>query len=277
MTGDGVSEPRRVLITGAAGGLGQALAASFARQGYTLVLTDRPDTPMPEPLRRTLDADGTAWTWLSQDLADLGGLTEFVDRIWEQAGPLDVLVNNAGVAQLQRFNEVTQDSWRAAMTVDLDAPFFLSQRVAEHLIHEGRTGRIVMITSKNGLQAEPGLAPYNAAKGGLELLMQSLAVELGPYGITVNSVAPGMIETSFAADFPLDWDAFVDYYDEHIPLQHRFAQVDEIVAPVVFLASLEASYITGHSLVVDGGVLANQVPREQFMRPYLDGLAAPDA
>ena len=135
------------------------------------------------------------------------------------------------------------------------------------MIEDAVAGRIIVVTSKNGLVAEPGLAAYNAAKGAAELAARSLALELGPHGITVNTVCPGMVDTGLAAGFDLDWESFLPYYREHIPLQGRFADPAEIAGPVVFLASDAASYVTGASLVVDGGVLAQQVPRLQFMTP----------
>lgn len=261
---------RTALITGAAGGIGRALALGLARAGADLALAERPGVhPTPE-LEAALAATGRRVRWYAQDLTDAASLPGFIDRIWDDAGGIDILVNNAGHATMDHFNRIDYAAWRATMAVDLDAPFLLSQRVAERMIHSGVQGRIIMISSKNGLQAEPGLAHYNAAKGGLELMARSLAVELGVHGITVNTVCPGMVDTGLAADFPLDWPAFERSYREHIPLQNRFARPEEMVGPVVFLASAAGSYVTGTSIVVDGGVLANQVPRLQFMQPFQD-------
>lgn len=262
---------KRVLLTGAAGGIGSALAVGLAEAGADLVLTDRPGVQPSTELSAALERTGRDVRWYFHDLAASESLGEFVDTIWS-ATPIDILVNNAGYATMDHFNRLDYAAWRATMAVDLDAPFLISQRVAELMIHDHIRGRIIMISSKNGLQAEPGLAHYNAAKGGLELLARSLAVELGVHGITVNTVCPGMVDTGLAGDFPLDWDAFVAYYRDHIPLQNRFARPAELVGPVLFLASDAASYVTGHSLVVDGGVLANQVPRMQFMLPFHDRL-----
>lgn len=265
---------RRVLLTGAAGGIGRALALGLARAGADLALAELPGVlPSPE-LESALAETGRSIRWYFRDLADAASLGGLVDAIHDD-GPIDVLVNNAGSATMDHFNRIDYAAWRATMAVDLDAPFLLSQRVAEHMVHDGIQGRIIMISSKNGLQAEPGLVSYNAAKGGLELLARSLSVELGVHGITVNTVCPGMVDTGLAGDFPLDWEAFVPYYEQHIPLQHRFARPEELIGPVVFLASDAASYVTGQSLIVDGGVLANQVPRMQFMRPFEDRLDAP--
>ncbi|KAA9108107.1 SDR family NAD(P)-dependent oxidoreductase [Microbacterium rhizomatis] len=262
---------RRVLITGAAGGIGSALAVGLAEAGAELALAERPGVEPSGELSAALAATGQRVRWYFQDLTEADELGGFVDSVWSD-GAIDILINNAGFATMDHFNRLDYAAWRATMAVDLDAPFVISQRVAELMIHDGIRGRIIMISSKNGLQAEPGLAHYNAAKGGLELLARSLAVELGVHGITVNTVCPGMVDTPLAGDFALDWDAFVAYYREHIPLENRFAEPSEIVGPVLFLASDAASYVTGHSLVVDGGVLANQVPRMQFMPPYRDRL-----
>lgn len=264
---------RRVLLTGAAGGIGRALALGLARAGADLALAERPGVEPSAELAAALAATGRDVRWYFQELSDAEALGDFIDTIWAD-GPVDVLVNNAGYATMDHFNRLDYAAWRATMAIDLDAPFLLSQRVAERMIHDGVQGRIIMISSKNGLQAEPGLAHYNAAKGGLELLARSFAVELGAHGITVNTVCPGMVDTGLAGDFPLDWESFVPYYRQHIPLQNRFAQPEELVGPVVFLASAAGSYVTGQSLVVDGGVLANQVPRLQFMQPFQDRLNA---
>lgn len=262
----------RVFLTGAAGGIGRALALGLARAGADLALAERPGVVGDPEFLEALAATGRDVRWYFHDLSDSSSLSGFVDTVWQDCGRIDILVNNAGLATMDHFNQIDYAMWRDTMAVDLDAPFLLSQRVAEHMIHAQVSGRIIMVSSKNGLTAEPGLAHYNAAKGGLELMARSLAVELGVHGITVNTVCPGMVDTGLAGDFPLDWDGFVPYYREHIPLEHRFALPEELVGPVVFLASAAGSYVTGHSLVVDGGVLANQVPRLQFMRPFRDRL-----
>ena len=265
---------KRALLTGAAGTIGSALAIGLAEAGSDLALVELPGIEPSEDLAAALLATGRDIRWYYQDLAAGAELASFADRVWSDCGRVDILVNNAGRASLGRFNEIDYADWRRTMAVDLDAPFLLSQRIAEHMVHNSVAGRIIMISSKNGLVAEPGLLHYNAAKGGLELLARSLAVELGEFGITVNTVCPGMIESGLASDFPLDWERFVPYYQDHIPLEHRYARADEMVGPVVFLASSAGSYVTGHALVADGGVLANQVPRDAFLPAYRDRLGA---
>ena len=258
---------RVAVVTGAAGGIGAALAVGLARAGADVVVLDRERTePLEEVAERVRALGRRAWTW-DQDLTALDDLAATVDRIREVTGRIDILVNNAGVAYIERFDAITQRTWRHTMTVNLDAPFVLSQRVAEHLVADGIQGRIINITSKNAFVAEAGLAHYDAAKAALAMLTRTMAVELGEFGITVNSVAPGMVDTGIAAHFHADRTAFQDYYKRHIPLQNRYATPEECVGPVLLLASDAGSYITGQHIIVDGGVLAQQVPRTQFLPP----------
>jgi NAD(P)-dependent dehydrogenase (short-subunit alcohol dehydrogenase family) len=188
--------------------------------------------------------------------------------VWTECGRVDILVNNAGMAYLERFNEISLDHWRRVMAVNLEAPFFLTQRIAERMIAAGIKGRVINVSSKNGLVAEAGLAHYNASKGALELLTQSLAIELGEHGITVNTISPGIIITEIGGEFEIDIESFVKYYYEHIPLERRFGTVEECVGAVIYLASAAGSYTTGTTILMDGGVLAEQVPRVQFMKQY---------
>lgn len=261
---------RTALVTGAAGGLGRAFAVALAAAGADVVLTDRPGVDLTET-SALVEACGRTARIRPFDLADTAGLAGYVDELRAEVGPLHILVNNAGTAALERFNEITVASWRRVLAVNLDAVFFLSQRVAEHMIADRVPGRIIAVTSKNAHVAEAGLAHYNASKAGVDLLVQSLAVELAPHGITVNAVAPGMVETPIDGDFPLDREPFEAAYRERIPLG-RYATPDECAGAVVFLASPAASYVTGTRIVVDGGVLADQMPRMRHMPPYRNSL-----
>ncbi|MEV7285057.1 SDR family oxidoreductase [Streptomyces sp. NPDC093252] len=258
---------RTALVTGAARGLGRALALALAEAGADLVLVDLPGAPGLTGTADLVRATGRTARTEEQDLSRTEELADFADRVRETAGPLHILVNNAGVAALERFNEITPASWSRIMRVNLDAVFFLSRRVAEHMIRDGVAGRIITVTSKNGLVAEAGLAHYNASKAAAESLTQSLAIELAPHGITVNAVAPGMVETPIDGEFPFDREAFEAAYRDRIPLG-RYARPDECAGALLLLASDAGSYITGTRIVVDGGVLADQMPRTRFMPPY---------
>jgi NAD(P)-dependent dehydrogenase (short-subunit alcohol dehydrogenase family) len=258
---------KTALVTGGGGGIGRAICIGMAQAGADIVVLEHPRHPGAPDLQRYVKSLGRRFTWVSADLAETDALRDVATRIWDDADGVDILVNNAAISTLSWFCDQDLATWRQTMTVNLEAPFVLSQTMAELMIRTGREGRIVMISSKNGQAAEQGLVSYNTSKAGLEMLAKSLAVELGAWGITVNSVCPGMIETPMADDFDLDWTAFRKYYDEHIPSRIGFAQPTDVVGTVILLASAAGRYITGQSLVVDGGVLAQQLPRSQFMPP----------
>uniref|UniRef100_A0AAU2VYU5 SDR family oxidoreductase n=1 Tax=Streptomyces sp. NBC_00008 TaxID=2903610 RepID=A0AAU2VYU5_9ACTN len=258
---------RTALVTGAARGLGRSFAVGLAEAGADLVLVDLPGAEGIERTRAEIEALGRRCRVYGQDLADIEALAGFADAVRAESGPLHILVNNAGTAALERFNEITPASWSHIMRVNVDAVFFLSQRVAEHMTADAVAGRIITITSKNALVAEAGLAHYNASKAAAQLLTETLAVELAPYGITANTLAPGMVETPIDGEFPFDREAFESAYRERIPLG-RYAQPDECVGALLLLASDAGAYLTGARIVVDGGVLADQMPRMRFMPPY---------
>ncbi|MEU0634240.1 SDR family oxidoreductase [Streptomyces sp. NPDC005989] len=258
---------RTALVTGAARGLGRSFAVGLAEAGADLVLVDLPGAEGLGETAAAIGALGRGCRTYGQDLADIDALPGFVDAVRAEAGPLHILVNNAGTAALERFNEITPASWSRIMRVNVDAVFFLSQRIAEHMTADSVAGRIITITSKNALVAEAGLAHYNASKAAAQLLTETLAVELAPHGITANTLAPGMVETPIDGEFPFDREAFESAYRERIPLG-RYARPDECVGALLLLASDAGAYLTGARIVVDGGVLADQMPRMRFMPPY---------
>jgi NAD(P)-dependent dehydrogenase (short-subunit alcohol dehydrogenase family) len=265
---------RTALVTGAARGLGRAFAVALARAGADLVLTDLPGAAGLAQTAAEVRGLGRAALVAEQDLAETAALHGFADRVRAEAGPLHILVNNAGTAALERFNEITPGSWYRVMRVNLDAVFFLTQRVAEHMVADGVPGRIVNVTSKNALVAEAGLAHYNASKAAVDLLTQTLAIELAPHGVTVNSLAPGMVETPIDGEFPFDREAFEAAYRARIPLG-RYARPEECTGALLLLVCDEGAYLTGSRIVVDGGVLADQMPRTAYMPAYRSSLRLP--
>jgi NAD(P)-dependent dehydrogenase (short-subunit alcohol dehydrogenase family) len=252
------------LVTGGSRGIGRGIAIALAEHGADVALVYRSATDQAEMVAEEIRKLGRrAWVY-QQDLALTDKLTELVDYVWSVCGRIDILVNNAGMAYLEPYAAITAEHWQQVLAVNLDAVFFLSQQAARRMTDAGINGRIINISSTNGFAAEAGLAHYNASKGGLELLTRSLAIELGVHGITVNTVAPGLIETEIADDFDMD-PAFFDYCREHIPLQHRLGKIEDCVGAVVLLASEAGAYITGQHLIIDGGLLCEQFPRMRFM------------
>ncbi len=252
------------LVTGGSRGIGAGISVALAEAGADLAILFRSRRGEAESLAAKVREMGRRCELLQYDLSDLDGLGGVVTEVVGKLGRLDILINNAGIAHLLRFDKVDRDVMDLTFRVNTFAPFFLAQQAARHMIERGEGGRIINIGSTNGIVAEALLAPYNASKGALELITRSLAVELAPHKITVNNVNPGLIETEIGEDFDLDPE-FERYATEHIPLG-RWGTPDEIAGAVVFLASEAGRYTTGQSIVIDGGLTSDQFPRLQFFQ-----------
>ena len=253
---------KTALVTGGSRGIGAEIALALAEAGADVGILYRSRREEAEGIAGKVREMGRSACAIQQDVGDIDGLPAAVARVIAELGRLDILVNNAGIADLVPFQRVDREMMERTLRVNVTAPFFLSQAAARHMIERGEGGRIVNITSTNGFVAEALLSPYNASKGAMEMLTKSLAVELGPHGITVNSVAPGLIETEIGLDFPLK-PAFWDYAKQHIPLG-KLGNPKDVAGAVVFLAGEAGRYITGQHIIVDGGLLSDQFPRMQF-------------
>ncbi len=240
-------DERRALVTGGANGIGRAIVERFVADGAAVATVD------VEPV----DDLGANVLTIQRDLARTDDLDALVDEVEEKLGPLDVLVNNAGIYEPAQAVELSIDSYRRVLAVNLDAPIFLATRVARGMIERGY-GRIVNITSIHGRFGEELALSYDAAKGGLEQATRTLAIELSRHGVLVNAVAPGFVSTRMSVVDgvnELDSEWFNDIYVRYgkLPMR-RYAQPSEIAAQVAWLASSENSYVTGQVLTVDGGV-----------------------
>jgi NAD(P)-dependent dehydrogenase (short-subunit alcohol dehydrogenase family) len=240
-------DERRALVTGGANGIGRAIVERFVAEGAAVATVD------VEPADG-LDANVLA---IQRDLARTDDLDSLVDEVEAKLGPLDVLVNNAGVYEPAQAVELSIASYRRVLAVNLDAPIFLATRAARGMIERGY-GRIVNITSIHGRFGEELALSYDAAKGGLEQATRTLAIELSRHGVLVNAVAPGFVSTRMSVVDgvnELDSEWFNDIYVRYgkLPMR-RYAQPSEIAAQVAWLASSENSYVTGQVLTVDGGV-----------------------
>jgi NAD(P)-dependent dehydrogenase (short-subunit alcohol dehydrogenase family) len=240
-------DKRRALVTGGANGIGRAIVERFVAEGATVATVD------VEPA----DGLGPNVMAIQRDLAQTDDLDSLVDEVEDKLGPLDVLVNNAGVYEPAQAVELSIASYRRVLAVNLDAPIFLATRAARGMIDRGY-GRIVNITSIHGRFGEELALSYDAAKGGLEQATRTLAIELSRHGVLVNAVAPGFVSTRMSVVDgvnELDSEWFNDIYVRYgkLPMR-RYAQPSEIAAQVAWLASSENSYVTGQVLTVDGGV-----------------------
>ncbi|MFF8844141.1 SDR family oxidoreductase [Streptomyces sp. NPDC015127] len=239
------------IVTGADSGIGRATAVRLAAAGMDIGITFHTDREGGRETADEVRAHGRKAAVAPMDLTRLPGAAGVVDDLADELGRVDVLVNNAGTGTATPFLELDLETVRQVVDVDLVGPFLCSQRAARRMIAQGGGGRIVNVTSVHEHQPRVGAAPYCAAKGGLGLLTQVMALELAEHGITVNAVAPGEIATPMTGQE----DADVHRAERPgIPLR-RPGDAREVAAVIAFLAGADASYVTGASWAVDGGML----------------------
>jgi NAD(P)-dependent dehydrogenase (short-subunit alcohol dehydrogenase family) len=234
------------LATGAANGIGRAIALRLRDDGFRVAAADI------EPVE---PADGV--TGYQLDVADLDAHEPLVNRIEQELGPLAVLVNVAGICLPEPIDQLTLDAYRRQHAVLMDGPVWLARTAGLGMAARG-SGRIVNVTSVHASVGEAGTLAYDSAKAGLEAATRALAIELGPHGVLVNSVAPGFVRTRMSVVNgvnELDSAWFRDIYQGHgkLPLR-RAAEPDEIASAVSYLVSAGNTYCTGQRLVVDGGL-----------------------
>lgn len=242
---------RTAIITGASSGIGKATAVVLANHGYDVGLTWKTDEP---GIAGTVDEVEAAKARISVRQLDLDDPTSgarAVEELADELGRVDVLVNNAGTGASTPFLEHTLDDWRHVLDVDLTGGFLCMQTAARRMVQQGDGGRIIAVTSVHEHVPKVGSSAYCAAKGGLGLLVKVAALELAEHGITVNAVAPGEIATKMTGQQDEDPHA----NDRPGLPMGRPGHAEEIAHAIAYLASPEASYTTGESLVVDGGLL----------------------
>ena len=237
-------------MTGASRGLGQYLGRALARAGADLVITSRHAGSLA-PFAEEIRALGRKVTPLELDVRDHDSIRRMAEAAVKSIGKIDILVNNAGCNVRKRALDVTWDDWNLILETNLRGTFFVSQAIAPLMI-ENRYGRIINIGSETSVAGYSGLAPYGASRGGVKQLTMSLAHDWGELGITVNCLAPGWFKTAQNAVMYED-TGWVEYLSERIPLGRPGAPND-LDGAIVFLASEESRYVTGQTLLVDGGI-----------------------
>jgi NAD(P)-dependent dehydrogenase (short-subunit alcohol dehydrogenase family) len=240
------------IVTGAAQGIGAAIARRFTAEGAHVVALDRNAERLGE-----LACELPSLLPFVADVQDHAALERGVAAALASYARIDILVNNAGFQYTVPLLDSTLEQWRCTQAVNLEPHYLLSKLVAPHMAHQSY-GRIVNIASTQAIAAEPMVSAYAASKGGVVSLTRSLAVELAPYSIIVNAIAPGCIHTPMCVINGVDETQTPDFQEWYvrrrkIPLG-RPGQADEIATVAVFLASAECSYVTGHTLVADGGL-----------------------
>jgi len=241
---------RTVLITGGTRGIGKGIVRWLASHNYAVAFSGR-DQVAGEALENEIKSEGGVASFIKSDLNKSGSVTELINITVMTLCSLDVLVHNAGIYPEQALAGITLDDWHSVLDTNLTSGFLLSQAAAPHLANSD-SGRIVFISSITGPRTGiSGLTHYSASNGGIDGLMRALAVELASQGITVNGVAPGTILTESLEELYAE-PGLMDSVTKIIPVG-RMGSPDDIAATVEFLASTSAGFITGQSIIVDGG------------------------
>jgi len=241
-----------VLVAGASRGIGEAAARRFLEEGCRVFICARGAAGVEEALRE-LRALGEV-EGMACDVSDPEDVERLVQAAERFLGGIDVLANNAGVAWQEPFLDITLEHWDLVLDINLRGMFLVAQAVARRMVARGRGGAVVNMSSTNAFEGEAGYTHYNASKGAITMLTRTMATELGPHGIRVNALCPGKIFTPLQAEAE-DPEYTARYEREKIPLG-RSGTVEEVAAAYAFLGSDEATFITGETLVVDGGQLA---------------------
>ncbi|WP_076999530.1 SDR family NAD(P)-dependent oxidoreductase [Variovorax sp. KK3] len=243
---------KTALISGAARGIGWGIAEALARAGAHVILNDIDAAALAER-SRDLSARGLSHSLAAFDVSCEEAVVAAVQQAVETVGAVDVLVNNAGLQNRKGFLELSYAEWRRMLSVHLDGAYHLTRAVAPHMVAR-KHGRIIMIGSIATQSVKVPSTPYVAAKGALTALTRALAFELGPSGVTCNTISPGMTQTELTRALQDD-PAYEKFIRERVPLQ-RWGTPADIAPAAVYLASDAGAFVNGANLVIDGGVLA---------------------
>ena len=244
---------RVAVVTGAAQGIGAATAARLAAEGARVAVVDL-DPGRSKSAADEITAAGGEAVGIGCDVTDADAVTAMVEQVVQTYGRLDILVNNAGITRDNLLFKMSAAEWNAVLTTNLTSMFHCCQAAQRHMV-DARYGRIVNLSSRSAL-GNRGQVNYAAAKAGVQGLTATLAIELGPFGVTVNAVAPGYVATAMTAATAERVGSSAEKHQELVAAQtplRRVAQPGEIASVVAFLASDDASYVTGQTLYVNGG------------------------
>ena len=237
------------IITGGSRGIGRAIALELAKSGYGIAFNYQKSATAARSLERVLKRMGARVYHSQQDVRDTSGVRVFVEKVIQRFGKIDVLVNNAGVVADAPLYLMSDEEWNTVLDTNLKGAYNFARTCVPHMMRR-KQGRIVNVASTSGLHGVPGQTNYCASKGGLIAFSKALARELAGYNITVNTVAPGFIDTEMLGGLKA---SKVDEYKALVPMR-RFGRACEVAEVVAFLTT-KASYITGQTIVVDGGLL----------------------
>jgi L-rhamnose 1-dehydrogenase len=245
---------KTAIVTGAARGIGRAIAVRFGQEGANVTVVDLRQKEGQETVR-LIEVVGSHAMFIHTDVSDGDQVQAMVRAVVRQWGSIDILVNNAGICPFRDFLDMEEDVWDQVLDVNLKGYFLCSQAVAKVMVEQGVKGRIIAVSSISSEFGGSSQAHYCASKAGINLLIKSMAISLGPYGITCNAVLPGTVETDINREALADPEVR-DYWSNRAPLG-RIGSPEDVTGPVLFFASDDSNWCTGSMLVVDGGTSVN--------------------
>ncbi len=246
------AKKRVALVTGASQGLGAEIAVALARDGCDVAVSSRRVERLSDTLGR-IEAAGAHGVPIELDVRQQASMERAMAEAAAAFGGVDVLVNNAAVTLRRTALEMKREEWDELMSVNLQGVFFMSQLMGKHLVAGRRPGCVISLASAHGLVGFAGRSAYGIAKAGIIQMTRALAIEWAEHGIRVNAVAPGTVDTASRAEYFAANPDVKKAMTDRVPVR-RFATSDEVAAAVRYLASPQASYITGQTLVLDGGL-----------------------
>ena len=248
-------EGKTVLITGGSQGIGQGIAFRLAEEGADIAVDYVGNSASADATVAQIQKRGRRALAVQADISSVDQIHSMMKQVVDSLGGVDVLINNAGVEKHASIWEATEHDYDLVLTINLKGAFFASQAFVQHRMAEKKPGKIINVSSVHEELPFPHFTSYCASKGGMKMMMRNLSIELAPYGITVNNIAPGAIETPINTALLNDPPKLKALLD-NIPLA-RLGQVSDVAGVAAFLASSDADYITGTTIVVDGGLTWN--------------------
>jgi glucose 1-dehydrogenase len=251
----GQLDSKVAIVTGADSGIGRAIAIQFAQEGATVVVNYAHAKDKAQQVQQIIEQNKGKVLVIQADVSQYQQAMGLIQQTVEHFNRLDIMVNNAGMEIHSPFVDVTEEQFDRVVSVDLKGAFFCAQAAAREMIKRKTPGRIINISSVHEDLAMPQNVPYCCAKGGLRMMTRTICLELAPYNITVNNIAPGAIHTPIDADVEADPVKMAALLKE-IPL-HRMGQPEEVAKLALYLASDASAYVTGSTYIIDGGLSVN--------------------
>jgi glucose 1-dehydrogenase len=243
------------IITGADSGIGRAIAIQFAKEGAAVVINYAHSQDKAEAVKQIIEQSNGQALVIQADISQYQQAMGLIQQTVDHFNHLDIMVNNAGMEIHSPFLDATEEQFDKVLSVDLKGAFFCAQAAAREMVKRSTAGRIINISSVHEDLPMPQNVPYCCAKGGIRMMTRTICLELAPYNITVNNIAPGAIHTPIDADVEANPEKMAALLKE-IP-QHRMGQPEEVAQLALFLASAAAAYVTGSTYTIDGGLSVN--------------------